>query len=111
MGEACQLAVDDPELPADRRGSYAGHFQRWADRFLERAGAKSDRQSFHSTRHTFVDALRRAGATGEVIDGMLGWSRGDMRSRYGSGRWIIMLAEAMQRVEYPGLDLSRLQPR
>ena len=55
--------------------------------------------------------LRRAGAIGEVMDGLCGWTRGDMRSRYGSGPWIIMLAEAMQRVEYPGLDLTHLQPR
>jgi integrase len=99
-----------PELPRDRRGSYAGHFQRWANRFLEHAGAKGDRQSFHSTRHTFVDALRRAGAHGETIDDLLGWSRGEMKGRYGSGPWIMMLAEVMQRVDYPGLDLSHLYP-
>jgi hypothetical protein len=87
-----------PELGRARRGSYSGRFQRWANRCLDRAGAKGDRQSFHSTRHTFTDALRRAGATGEVIDGMLGWSRGNMRDRYGSGPWIMMLAEVMQGV-------------
>ena len=80
---------------------YSGHFQRWANRFLDRAGAKDDRQSFHSLRHTFTDALRRAGATGEVIDGILGWSRGNMRDRYGSGPWIKMLAEVVERAEYP----------
>jgi hypothetical protein len=31
-----------------------------------------------------------------------------MRDRYGSGPWITMLAEVMQRVSYPGLDLSHL---
>jgi integrase len=97
-----------PELRRDRRGSYSGHFQRWANRFLDRAGAKGERQSFHSLRHTFTDALRRAGATGEMIDGLCGWSRGNMRDRYGSGPWITMLAEVMQRVSYPGLDLSHL---
>jgi len=60
----------------------------------------------NSLRHTLTDALRRAGATGEVIDGLLGWSRGNMRDRYGSGPWIMMLAEVMQRVEYLRLDLS-----
>jgi hypothetical protein len=65
----------------------------------------------HSLRQTFTDALRRAGATGEVIDGMLGWSRGNMRDRYGSGPWIMMLAEVMQRVEYSGLDLGHLHVR
>jgi integrase len=99
-----------PELQPDRRGSYSGDFQRWANRWLDRAGAKGERQSFHSTRHAFTDALRRAGATGEVIDGLLGWSRGNMRDRYGSGPWIKMLAEVVERVEFPGLDLSHLYP-
>jgi integrase len=97
-----------PGTPRDRRGSYAGHFQRWANRFLERCGAKGERQSFHSLRHSFTDALRRAGATGEVIDDVLGWTRGDMRERYGSGPWIMMLAGVMQRVRYEGLDLNHL---
>jgi len=100
-----------PELPRDRRGSYAGHFQRWANRFLENCGAKGDRQSFHSLRHSFTDSLRRAGATGELIDGMLGWTRGNMRDRYGSGPWIMMLDEVMQRVRYDGLDLKHLYIR
>lgn len=99
-----------PELQPDRRGSYSGNFQRWANRWLDRAGAKGDRQSFHSLRHSFTDALRRAGATGEVIDGLLGWSRGNMRDRYGSGPWIAMLADIIQAVEYP-LDLSHLYVR
>ena len=77
-----------PELQPDRRGSYSGDFQRWANRWLDRIGAKCDRKSFHSLRHSATDALRRAGATGEVIDGLLGWSRGNMRDRYGSGPWI-----------------------
>jgi hypothetical protein len=42
---------------------------------------------------------------------MLGWTRGDMRERYGSGPWLGMLAEVMQRVEYPGLDLKHLYIR
>ena len=99
-----------PELQPDRRGSYCGDFQRWANRWLDRIGAKGDRQSFHSLRHSATDALRRAGATGEVIDGLLGWSRGNMRDRYGSGPWIVMLADVIQKVEYP-LDQDHLYVR
>ena len=36
---------------------------------------------------------------------MLGWSRGNMRDRYGSGPWVKMLADDIQKVEYP-LGLS-----
>jgi hypothetical protein len=34
-----------------------------------------------------------------------------MRDRYGSGLWVKMLAEIMQRVEYPELDLPNLYVR
>jgi hypothetical protein len=34
-----------------------------------------------------------------------------MSDRYGAGPWIMRLAEVMERVEYPGLDLTHLQPR
>ena len=38
---------------------------------LDEVGAPAPKTSFHSLRHGFTDALRRAGATGEVIDGLL----------------------------------------
>jgi hypothetical protein len=41
---------------------------------------------------------------------MLGWPRGNMRHRYGSGPWIMMLAEVMRRLEYD-FDLSHLRTR
>ena len=107
-----------PELRQDRRGYYSEDFQKWFNGrgrgipgFLEKTGAKGPKTSFHSFRHTLTDALRRAGATGEIIDGLCGWGRGNMREIYGSGPWIVMLAEVMQRVEYPGLDLSHLHVR
>jgi hypothetical protein len=45
-----------------------------------------------------------------MIDGLLGWSRGNMRERYGSGPWLGMLADVIQMVEYR-LDLSHLYVR
>lgn len=34
-----------------------------------------------------------------------------MRERYGEGEWLGMLADVMQKVAYPGLDLSHLHVR
>jgi integrase len=99
------------ELQVDRRGYYSDRYRKWFGRYLGNAGARAAKTSFRSFRHSFTDALRRAGAIGEVMDGLCGSTRGDMRSRYGSGPWITMLAETMQRVEYPGLDLSHLHLR
>jgi hypothetical protein len=41
----------------------------------------------------------------------MGWTRRTMRETYGSGPRISALAEAVERVEYPGLDLSQLCAR
>jgi hypothetical protein len=42
-----------------------------------------------------------------MIDDILGWSRENMRDRYGSGPWITMVADVIQKVEYR-LDLGHL---
>jgi integrase len=99
------------ELEVDRRGYYSDRYQKWFGRYLDKTGARAPKTSFHSFRHSFTDALRRAGAIGEAMDGLCGWARGNMRERYGSGPWIMMLADVMQRVEYSGLDLSHLHVR
>jgi hypothetical protein len=79
-----------------------------AERNAVQGQQPSTKTSYHSSRHPFTDALQRAGAAADVTDALLGWTRGNMRERYGSGPWIMMLADVMQRAEYPGLDLSHL---
>ena len=41
----------------------------------------------------------------------MGWTRRTMRETYGSGPRISALAEVVERVEYPGLDLSHFHTR
>jgi hypothetical protein len=43
-----------------------------------------------------------------VIDSLLGWENGSMRSRYGSGLRVSALSSAVNAIEYRGLDLSLL---
>jgi len=62
------------ELQVDRRGYYSDRYQKWFGRYLGNAGARAPKISFHSFRHSFTDALRRAGAIGEVISGLCGWT-------------------------------------
>jgi integrase len=99
-----------PELRQDSRGRYSDLYQKWFSRFLVKVGAKAPKTSYHSFRHSFTDALRRAGATGDVTDALCGWTRGNMRERYGSGPWLLTLADVIQKVEY-ALDLSHLYVR
>jgi hypothetical protein len=43
-----------------------------------------------------------------TVDGILDWSRGNIREGYGSGPSIMIFADLMQSVEYPGLDLTHV---
>ena len=69
---------------------------------------------FHSFRHGFKDALRRAGVSEDLNDALTGHSGGgvgrsygakDMERRFG----LRALSEAVAKVHYRGLDLSHLQ--
>ena len=71
---------------------------------------------FHSFRHGFQDALRRATPDEELRDALAGRSSGKSVSRtYGAKamleRWgVKALKAAVDKISYPGLDLSRVRP-
>jgi len=69
----------------------------------EKAGVKDARLVFHSTRHSFADALRRAGVPEDIRDALLGHSSGGkIGRRYGTGHSLRALKEAINRVNYSG---------
>ncbi len=76
------------------------------------AGITDTDKVFHSFRHTFTDALRLADVPDEVKYALLGWTGGGMAARYGAkdkaGRFRHKLSEAVERVIYSELDLSKL---
>lgn len=82
---------------------------KWFGRFRVSMGLTEPETVFHSFRHTFRDALREAGVDEERSFRLGGWSKGAVGHRYGSGHSVAALAEAMARVQYPGLDLSHLR--
>jgi len=55
-----------PELERDTYG-YFSAFSKWFGRFLTKAGVKQQRVTFHSLRHNYRDALRRAMLPRDVI--------------------------------------------
>ena len=71
---------------------------------------------FHSFRHGFQDALRRATPDEELRDALSGRSNHKSVGRtYGAKnmleRWgAEILTEAVSNISYPGLDLSRVRP-
>jgi integrase len=102
-----------PLLKPGPRGGYAEGWSKWFGRYIRTNGITNKARVFHSFRHSFKDALRAAGVSEDVNDALTGHSGGgvgrtygakDMTRRFGMPR----LAEAVMKVEYPGLDLSHL---
>jgi integrase len=99
-----------PDLPPGRRGRRGDKFSKWFGRFSDTVGVTDKSVTFHSFRHTFKDALSGKVPL-DVIDVLCGWSNGRMADKYGSGPLPPILAKAMAKVRYSGLDLRHLYPR
>jgi len=98
-----------PELPRGKGGYYSDPFQKWFGRFLEKAGAKRPKTSFHSFRHTYRDALREADISAERARALGGWTSGNGTDAiYGEGLRADTLAREIEKIRYPGLDLRHL---
>ena len=92
-------------------GHYSEQFSRWFnERFSKRAGVKTEKNSFHSFRHTVRDAMRAANIPLDVVDAIGGWNtvRGPS-TNYGKGHEVDHLHEVMRRICYPDLDLTHLE--
>jgi integrase len=100
-----------PELGLDHRGYRTNAAQKSLNRQIEGAGAKGDRQSFHSLRHTWRDALREGGVSRDATLAMGGWKSGGTEELYGGGLRPSTLAREIAKVRYEGLDLAHLYAR
>ena len=104
------------DLPLSTTGYYSDPFSKWFRRFLGKINATRPKTCFHSFRHCFRDALREARIDHDVALALGGWSSGNgsegtlTAEAYGRGFRLKTLAEAMERVDYPNLDLSHLIP-
>ena len=98
-----------PDLADGKKDCGKDKMSKWFGRFLESAGLKKPGISFHTLRHTFRDALREAEVPGGVSIALGGWTESGVHAGYGTGYSTNKLAEGMNRVAYPGLDLSKLK--
>jgi integrase len=66
-------------------GTYIRSISRfWNDRYLPLLGIKTNKNGFHSFRHTFIDTLKQLGVEPHFINELVGHSQGDISSdRYG----------------------------
>ncbi len=99
-----------PDLKRSERGYHSERMSRWFNEgFLPKSGAKTDKTSFHSFRHTFRDALRAINAQPAVVQGLGGWRIEEgVSGQYGSGLSVDQLSRPIKRITFKGLDLSHL---
>jgi integrase len=109
-----------PELESSAAEGRGNPFQKWFPRFLKSVGilvredadavtAGGRKAKFHSFRHGFRDAMRRARISRELVNVLGGWSGGSGESEnYGDGLTIQDLNEAIASLSFPGLNLSHL---
>jgi integrase len=99
-----------PELRTSEAGKHSSAVSKWWRRFMEDLGIKRPDITFHSFRHTFRDAMRRGHVHPLIEDALGGWANGEKGTKeiYGAGYPPEMLAGELEKVSYPGLDLSHL---
>nr|WP_317893308.1 site-specific integrase [uncultured Sphingomonas sp.] len=101
-----------PELPFGHLGYRSTAISRWFSRFLENAGAAAPLTCFHSFRHNFRDGLREAKIDRDLALLLGGWTTDGkgtaVADNYGSGYQPRALAEALNAVRFPALNLDHL---
>ena len=98
-----------PEIKKSKAdGTYSAVFSKWFSQFLIKTGVKDRHKVFHSFRHSFEDACRSADISGDKTDALQGHKLPGMRGEYGDGFKLEDLMEAINKIEYAGVDLSHL---
>lgn len=104
-----------PALTPNRLGSRADPIGKWFGRLRKEVLTDLPKQtgakSLHSFRHSFERILRDKGVEDSMQFALGGWVDKKPRNSsvdYGDGYGIKALKEAMDRVEYPGVDFSPL---
>lgn len=83
-------------------------WSKWWGRYARSHGIEDRRKVFHSFRHTVKDGLRDSGVPFDLRSALQGHAVPGVGEGYGQGFALQVLAEAMARLQYPGLDLEHL---
>ena len=87
--------------------AYAG--RRFNESFLPKEMGHLERQSFHSFRHTFRDALRKTNASPDTLQALGAWDQGSLTSsNYGELSQPDQQKQFIDGVKFGDLDLSYL---
>jgi integrase len=98
-----------PELPRATDGHYSTAFSSRFGRFLNKLGIKTEKNSFHSFRHTFEDEALDSDISVNFVNSLQGHSNVGMAGRYGSGKVRLKALHAeFEKVAFEELDFSRV---
>ncbi len=101
-----------PELRLSASGYYSEapskFFKKVIERIVDPDPDEPGKLVFHSTRHTATSRLRAADVRKDVSEEIIGHESKDTHSGYGKVD-IPTLKIAVDKIHYPGLDLSRLK--
>ena len=104
-----------PQLRSTQAQVTAG-FSKWWGRYIRQHGLTDKRKVFHSFRHLVKRQLRNAGVDKGLIDAVQGHAAKDVADRVygldeeGLGVSLPVLKEAIEKLQYPGLNLEHLSP-
>ncbi|MFN7107246.1 MAG: DUF6538 domain-containing protein [Brevundimonas sp.] len=100
-----------PELKVDSKGYYSHRpsklFNGWIRLIADDDPDDPGKLVFHSTRHTVISRLRSAEVRQDVSYEIVGHEKGDVHAGYGKVD-VPTLKAAVDKIAYPGLNLSRL---
>jgi len=103
-----------PLVAPDKGRSGIAAWSKWFGRYLRKQGVTDTAKVFHSFRHSVTDALRRGKVDHELREALVGHSLGskvDYGAKQMLSRWgAAALKDAVSKISYPGLDLSRVKP-
>lgn len=88
-----------PKLKQDPMGNWTSNYSHAFGLYKRAMGITDPKKVYHSFRHTFKEACRRAGVAEEVHDALTGHSGGGVGRTYGSMP-LEAMAEAVDKVEY-----------
>ena len=97
-----------PLLKQDTHGKWTDSWGKWWKRYRSRVGVGDRWKDAHALRHTFIRQCRECGVPEEIRDAITGHTGGGIGRTYGGRYPLRSLHEAMQRVRYDGLELSRV---
>ncbi|MBY5442714.1 site-specific integrase [Rhizobium leguminosarum] len=96
------------DLPGDDQDHISDLFSKRFAYHLKTLKLHGNGLTFHSTRHTFRDALREAGLPHDATVALGGWSPKSVDERYGNGMRPQTLVRWMGEIKYEGLVIPMI---